>query len=637
MGGKARTGGNAFRLTDFLVILLCLSGAAASFNLFRLDLFQTISSRNEKPVGYIILKHNTVQRRMSDRVLWDRLAVQSPVYLGDMIRVAELSGATLHIDTNLIELEENTLIRIQRARDGEGIRIELNQGTIGLATEDSPMTLDLADHQMQAGPRTTFTAAAGAGGMELRVFEGVVFVEETQIPAGTMLALDPEGAERREPSVAATLPRPNARYLKSRPEPLPVAFAWNRFNLEPGDALRLEIASDRNFTRVIRIIEGLNNEAQAALEAGFWYWRLSFRGAVLSTGRFSVVAAAGPALLNPAMDRSFYIQEPTANLRFEWSEITEASHYNLEVCETQDFINPRIRRQVDAAFFADSSLEPGTWYWRVMPVFSSVYEGSSAFSPASLFHIRQDEPEETVSWIPPEPPVPVPVIPPEIRLISPADGAALSGLTALRQQTVFRWDTDGETVKSRFILSRNPDPFRGRPETEIPNPGRTINLELGEGLWYWTVETEDPEGLVSAAAPLRLEVLPIPLLPAPGGRLPANRSRIGIAELQSRQNIVFRWAAVQGANAYIFTLYQQTASGRRQIIRRPAENRTSWTLDDLSALDRGTFVWQVEAVNQGRNNAIEQRGRIEENTFVIDFPLPGPVRIIEDTGIFYGN
>jgi hypothetical protein len=93
---------------------------------------------------------------------------------------------------------------------------------------------------------------------------------------------------------------------------------------------------------------------------------------------------------------------------------------------------------------------------------------------------------------------------------------------------------------------------------------------------------------------------------------------------------------VQGANAYIFTFYQQTANGRRQIISRPPENRTGWTLDDLSTLDSGTFVWQAEAVNRGPTGVIEQRGSIGEGSFIIDIP-PRPGRVqIEEPGTLYG-
>ncbi len=89
---------------DVFVIVFCVSGAAFSLNLFRLDLFQSIASQNKKPMGAVTVKYNNVQRRFSDRVLWSRLTVESPVYLGDLIRVAEYSSATLNINDGVVDI-----------------------------------------------------------------------------------------------------------------------------------------------------------------------------------------------------------------------------------------------------------------------------------------------------------------------------------------------------------------------------------------------------------------------------------------------------------------------------------------------------------------------------------------------------
>jgi hypothetical protein len=327
-----------------------------------------------------------------------------------------------------------------------------------------------------------------------------------------------------------------------------------------------------------------------------------------------------------------------------------------------------------------------------MPVFPLIYEGSAAFSPTAFFHIEQLEqgstqelalvlpepvivdlepvivqpepviaqpepvtlqpvPEPVVRQPIPEPvvrqPVPEPVVrqpepvpppvPVVIRLTTPAAGATLPGLTALRQQTVFTWDTDRQATGTHFILSRNQNPMTGQPVSTIYNPGQTVRLDrLEEGVYYWTVEVRSPEGLISVATPRQLRVLAIPLLSAPQNLRPSTGYYIGIEQLRTQRNIVFSWAAVQDANAYIFTLYQQTASGRQVIIDRPPENRTTWTLEDISVLKPGTFIWQIEAVNRGISGAIEQRGRAAENSFILDVPLPGPVRA-EDPGILYGN
>jgi hypothetical protein len=143
------------------------------------------------------------------------------------------------------------------------------------------------------------------------------------------------------------------------------------------------------------------------------------------------------------------------------------------------------------------------------------------------------------------------------------------------------------------------------------------------------VEAQTPGGFdITAQTPRQLRVLPVPLLPAPENRLPAAGQRVGIEELK-KVNINFRWAPVSGANGYIFTLFQELANGRRQLVQIGPESRNSWTAD-IKTLGRGTFIWVIEAVSVGQNNVIEQRGRPAENSFVIDIPRPGPVRILEE-------
>ncbi|MDR0313127.1 MAG: hypothetical protein LBI14_05985 [Treponema sp.] len=703
-----------FRLADLLIILLCLFGAFFFVNLFRIDLFSTLDAKNEKPVGTIIIKNNIVQRRMANRVLWDRLVVDSPAYMGDLIRTADISSATLRIESSSLELGEKTLIRIQRSPDGEGfIHIVLEEGSLGLSTsaDGGSIILNLMGRELKAGPETILNVTAGKDGIIIQVSKGAAeFLyegggERREIAAGTLFALDADGRQREEAALTIQ-PRPNARYLKNGPEPLRIDFVWNNATLDSGVPLRLEIAEDRSFNRIIQVIENLDPAAGAAvdvsIDAGIWYWRLSSMepsvvtaatSRIISTERFIVTEAAGPPLLSPVTDSLFRYQDDNPQLRFEWSEIEGASSYILEVSETPDFVNTRLRMQTASVFLLNSSLGQGTWYWRIMPVFPSVYEGSAAFSDAGFFRIEQSAAVEVALVLPeliqpepvieqPEPviepelvieqptpviasaprqqtptpapvqptptprqPTPAPVqpaprlpepVPVNISLLSPSPGTSLPGLTALRQPTVFIWGSDGDIVRSRFILSRNSDPLQGQPAVEIINPDRSVSLNrLEEGLYYWTVEAQSRDGLISAAEPRQLRIMPIPLLPTPFNLQPAGGYRIGLEELRTQSTIVFSWPAVQGANAYIFTLYEETDNGRRIVVSRPPEDRTSWTLENLDTLGRGTFVWQVEAVNRGPTGAIEQHGSIGEASFIIDIPRPGPIQI-EDPGTLYG-
>ncbi|MDR0487583.1 MAG: FecR family protein [Treponema sp.] len=644
MEGVKKSGGK-FRFVDFLVILLCLSGAAYSVNLFRLDLFQTLSAQNETPIGTVTIKRNTVQRRMANRVLWDRLIKESPVYSNDTIRVAELSEADLHIGGTDITLNENTLVRLRLDRETGRFQIELSSGNIDLvtATEGENVVLNIMGREVETVPGTALSAAAGNKGMELQISEGTARVKEEggarEIAAGTMVAFNTEGSVRSDPALVVIQPRPNARYRKNGNEPVKADFSWNRINLQPNDTLRLEIAEDQYFSRIVLTAGGLDASAQVALDAGLWNWRLTFNGSILGLGRITVTDAE-PELLSPARNQQFYYETELPKLYFQWSRVQDVSHYIIEVDVTPEFRNPIIRKQTAVTSFADSSLGPGIWYWRVQPVFSQISEGGSV-SRNAIFHIFKGEEPQTPQLIAVVPEEPAPEQPPpppsRVTLESPVQGTTLTGLSALRQQTVFRWSSEEAVARSRFVLSRNSNPLSGQPEVEILDPNRTIRLDrLEEGTWYWTVEAQTPGGLdISAQTARQLRVLPIPLLPVPQDRLPATGQHIGIEELK-KVNIDFRWSAVEGANAYIFTLYQEADRSRRQITQIGPENRTAWATD-VKTLGRGNFVWQVEAVNIGRNNVIEQWGRPGENFFVIDIPRPGPVRIINESELRNGE
>jgi len=691
--GNGKKSKDKFRLVDLLVILICLFGAFYSVNLFWSDLFQTLNGQNKTPIGTVSVKKNIVQRRMSDRVIWDRLIKESPVYSNDMIRVGANSEANLHVGGNDITINENTLLRLRYDKETGEFQIELTSGSIGLVTDSkgNNVSLNIMGRQVKAKPGTALNAAAGNDGMALQISEGsAVIAGENQnsefaaleIGAGEAIAMDLSGSIRSTPSVFVIQPKPNALYRKSISEPLNISFSWNRINLQPDETMCLEIAEDQSFSHSVRTLDGLNDSTQAALNAGLWNWRLTYDGYVLDSGRFTITDAPGVELLSPAKNRQFFYESELPKLYFQWSQVDDVLHYIAEVDVTPEFRNPIIKRQMEAASFSDSSLGEGIWYWRVTPVFSST-GGNTTASNASPFAFRivkskepqtpslytfAEEPPLSFETVPTPEPAPTPVIastpvpaltpapaaeptpvpapvpvqtvapvptpaptspPKRITLESPANETILPGLTALRQQTIFHWSSSEAVEKSRFVLSHNSNPLTGKPEIEILDPNRTIRIDrLEEGIWYWTVEAQTPEGMdITAQSPNLLRVLPIPRLPAPANRQPSAGQRIGIEELK-KGSINFSWSTVSGANAYIFTLYQDNDGRRRQITQVGPDNRTSWATE-VKTLGRGNFIWQVEAVNLGRNNVIEQRGSLVENNFVIDIPRAGPVRIID--------
>jgi hypothetical protein len=554
------------RLVDILMIVLCLFGTVGSLTMFWTGLLSPDNSNNEKPAGNLAMKNNVVQRRPEERVLWGRLSLNSPVYFGDLILVAESSSAMINIDDNYINLNENTLIRIQRRTDNKGlIQIDLEEGHIEIHPDKQNTTgkqkaipvINAGGSKVTAQAGTTLGVDARKdGGIEVQVIEGSAVMtsgnEKTddfsskEILAGTKISLDAQGAQRLIPGAMVTQPRSNAHFLKNTPEPLSVEFAWNRINLEPQRTLRLEIAATQNFNRIIFSSNGLHETAKASLNAGRWYWRLCLDAVPLASGQLIVADATGPQTVSPPKETVYRYRDKSPLIRFQWSERKEAASYLLEISETPDFSDNTVRRQTNGLFFVETNLKQGTWYWRVLPVFPNTYEGSGSYSSVSIFHIEQQ-----------------------------------SGMTA-----------------ERAI------------EPPAP-PGLSAQTEPAAQTRPTATATRAP----SASE-----------LPTPGNRRPANGQRIGVEELRTQRSIVFSWSAVQGANGYIVTLYKET-NGRRQKITGTDQpiTRTSWTLDNLALLDRGDFIWQVEAVYTS-GGRITRRSNPGENTFMIDIPRPGQVR-----------
>ncbi|MCL2806477.1 MAG: hypothetical protein FWD26_11125 [Treponema sp.] len=286
---STRANSSGYMAADFIVIFILLVIAAFCINMFRLDLQQTINLRNVEPVGFVIIRKNIVQRRISDRVLWDRLSSESPVYVGDLIRVADLSAATLHIEGNSIELRENTLIRITRSADGRSLQIIMDEGnlTLSSAANSTRIILDIHGKQVQPISETSLNVTASENEVILQVNEGTAqFIEEDQsqeIQAGTRLTVTENIIEQEQitvtvnqsvPQTEINLKSPSASSVFKYTDVLPVInFQWEE--AENASAYILEICSSLEFlSPVIQRQSQITFFTASNLQEGTWYWRV---------------------------------------------------------------------------------------------------------------------------------------------------------------------------------------------------------------------------------------------------------------------------------------------------------------------------------------------------------------------------
>jgi hypothetical protein len=258
-------------------------------------------------------------------------------------------------------------------------------------------------------------------------------------------------------------------------------------------------------------------------------------------------------------------------------------------------------------------LTPGDYYWTIQA------------KNAGGTNISAERP----SWFRVLPPIVEAVI-----LESPPNGTEVPGLDALRRPGTVRWSSVESPRKVRFILSRNAD--LSRPVLETANPAFSVTLpRLGEGDYYWTIRAETEEGIDISARPFLYRVLPLPLLAEPANRRPGNDYVFDAEQLRANPSIVFNWDRVAGANSYILTIFREGDGGEREKVHSAGGlTAPGYTLRDLSILDHGRFVWQLEAVSHGPDGTIEQHGVIGENWFDVNLPQLRKGRLKESETLY---
>jgi hypothetical protein len=82
-------------------------------------------------------------------------------------------------------------------------------------------------------------------------------------------------------------------------------------------------------------------------------------------------------------------------------------------------------------------------------------------------------------------------------------------------------------------------------------------------------------------------------------------------------------------------LYRET-DGRRQLVQQWEGSALTSRTIEVSLLENGSFIWQVEAHRQTADGSIEQRGTISENSFTLALPSL-PRKTAKDPGRVYGQ
>jgi hypothetical protein len=588
------------RVKDALLYIVCIAGIVISLNLFRLDLYKAMTRLSDQPVGIITFKYKAAQRRFVDRVLWDRLRRESPVYNGDLIRTADLSEATITFaDGAVLDLAENSLIQLHA--EAGGARIDIGGGEVSAAASQGALVLVSGDSRVAVDAGAVVSAGVDGGDFLFRVVEGNAAYTangETQTAAaGEAFALGGGTGPRAIRGAAVLSPRPSARFLYPGEGKLAVPFRWNRINLDPEDLIRLEIAEDRGFTRVVFREDLAGDTALAELEGGSWFWRLSAAGADGASApnaySLKIVSAPAPALIAPAEGQRYQFRVKKPVVRFQWRGIPEASSYVLEAANSPAMANPALVKEVRGTSLYSSELGPGTWYWRVRPVFSADYEGTAGEGIAASFVIVQSGALGS------------PV------LQHPLDRGIVN-IAAGQRDLHFSWRNEPEARSYTIRISANQD--LSDPLIDETVRDNIYVYRIGEniiktGQYYWGVLQTDEEGTPSALSPARSfsaiegEIIQRTVFPPDGYTVAA----------AMMPDIRFTWKT----NVPVQTRFQ--ISDRTDFSRLTLDETVGGEIFQGRILPEGVWYWRIQA--RGSGGAVFETA---PKSFTVAPPLPAP-------------
>ncbi|MDR2447056.1 MAG: hypothetical protein LBD58_07195 [Treponema sp.] len=274
------------RIADVLITLLCVSGLLFMGTLFYRDLIKMLDKEAAIPIGSLARKNNVVLRQQMDGLLWTRLTPESPVYNNDAIRTGSLSDAVItFVNGDSVGLPENCAARIAMDANNR-TRIELLEGSISVKSKKAEAIVAYEGQTaIISGGGAVQAVCDGSGAALLRVATGraILFSDgKTRlVAAGT--AVNIGAFDGTAGSVARTAeenalvvvhsPLPNHE-VTSAEFPVPAPFSWTTANFSQEDYVRLDIALDRRFSRIVRTIDSPFSSVSVDLAEGTYWWRI---------------------------------------------------------------------------------------------------------------------------------------------------------------------------------------------------------------------------------------------------------------------------------------------------------------------------------------------------------------------------
>lgn len=479
-------------LRDALVILSCLGTAVFFTYLFWHDLNRTSSRSDKTNIATITFKNKIAQRKYADRVVWERVNQNSPLYDGDIVRTADLSSAIIHFkDGTSLDLSENTMVQIYYSE--EGIQVAVGGGDVQVdSSVTSKVALKLDDGStvnVDAGASLAAkTDASGAKSLEVKTGSAQISTEtgeKVAIASGESVSVEKGGEITKRPLTVTSVPK-ELLLLDVKHEQIPVRLEWKKSD-ETRAKVVVQTSRSKNFAKLLSETSHAGSSTELKVDDGVLYWRVFSEDVkeMAVGGKITVERIDRVQTNSPAEGGEYRYRTEKPRINFRWTGNAYAARYRFVVSTTPDMRGNPLELEVADTFVSLDSLEAGNYYWQVTPFYTLNNIGYEGASKVQGFRVVKNEQIHA-----PELSVP----------------AALSQLTYKTAPSVnFVWKSELKDASYTLIMARDEQCKNVVFQKEVSDVRLSQEFDpktVKDGTYYWKVirKSSDPDDLTPESA-----------------------------------------------------------------------------------------------------------------------------------------
>lgn len=169
---------------DYLIFSFCSIFAVASLFLFYKDMNSFSLKQDEKPIATISFKENTVQRKLDNRNLWEKVNLACEIYNGDSLRTSSESKViAVFLENDVkINLDENSMIQLFKNKKKDFIDFIGGEIHIENTSSDAPIIIHAGTKaiSIMANSKAKLTAVENDNADE-QFTEAIIEVESGEV------------------------------------------------------------------------------------------------------------------------------------------------------------------------------------------------------------------------------------------------------------------------------------------------------------------------------------------------------------------------------------------------------------------------------------------------------------------------